>query len=112
MTLPKKNSHKISVGGVTYLWYRSTRFETHDRWIAIRKKGTDGQLVLLDHYHNDLSFGAGPVAKAIEFAISHGWAPEAKGAPIKLRYNGDNFQGEPFTVLHPSAKLSDRHIPL
>jgi hypothetical protein len=108
MTLPRKDTHTINVGGELYSWHRSRRFERHNRWTVIRKKDPEGQFLLLDPYHHDLSFGAGAAAKAIEFAMAHGWTPEKRGTPMKLRYNGDNFHGEPFTVLLPEATLSDR----
>ena len=108
MALPRKNTHTIVVRGEIYLWHRSRRFETHNRWTAIRKKDTEGQLLLLDPYHHDLSFGAGAVHKAIEFALAHGWTPERKGKPVKVRYKGDDCQGEQFTVLPPGASISDR----
>ncbi len=108
MAFTKKHTYTIVVQGDTYSWHRSRRFEWHNRWTAIRKKDSEGQLLLLDPYHHDFTLGAGDVAKAIAFALGHGWTPERKGKPMKLRYNGDDFDGEPFTQLPSRTQLSDR----
>ena len=105
MALPKKGTRIIDVEGVLYLYHSRFSYDTGNRWTVVQKKDTAGQILCLDPF--SIPFGPAGVRKAIEFALAHGWAPEAKGKPLKLRYNGDNFDGELFTILPPGTTLMD-----
>jgi hypothetical protein len=99
MTLPRKGKRRITVEGDVYVWYLSKRFEHHNRWMVIQKDGVGGQLLCVDPYHHDLPIGPKGISHAIEFALTHGWVPDDKNKPMRLKYNGDDYDGEPFAII-------------
>lgn len=108
MTFPKRGTRKITIAGETYLWRLCKAFTIRDCWLVIGKQGELGQPLYLDPYHHDLLIGPATVRRAIEFAYTVGWTPVARRPPMKLDYNGDDFDGPPFTVLPHDAKPNDR----
>src|SRR3954464_9833130 len=107
MAFPKKNTRKITVAGSVYLWHLNEDFDIHNTWMVITRQGIQGQLLYVDPYHHDLLIGPGAVSRAIDFALSAGWEPAHKKQPMRLRYNGDDFNGSPFMVLPDNAKIGE-----
>ena len=81
MAWPKKNTRSVVVNGEAYQWHWDPRQSLY-RWVVIRKKAAEGQLLFLDPYF--LSTTPGMVCQAISFALVSGWEPYQKLKPIKL----------------------------
>jgi hypothetical protein len=58
----------------------------------------------IDPFSGD-SLGPGPIREAIEFALAHGWAPDAKAKPMKLQFRNNNFVLITDTTESPSAAM-------
>ncbi len=92
MTFAKKGTRKILVRGEQYLWHLNPKFETQSHWIVIQHRLYDKRLLCLNTYSHDLVISPGSVAKAIEFAVSNGWEPRTKAAPMYLDYKHGQFR--------------------
>lgn len=98
MSLPKKGSRIISVGGFNYRWMASG----NDGWIDlyIEAEGLKGQSlkVKFDYHHNEIKKSDGVslkqqfvitpdiVRQTIELGIKEGWKPQEIGKPLNLHY--------------------------
>jgi hypothetical protein len=92
MTLPKKNTRRITVDGVDYFWHRNWRWVgKHSHWIVVQRSDSKGQLLFVDPYHHDLSWGPAAVAEAIGFALANGWQPLSRQPAFRVAYNGREF---------------------
>ena len=87
MAFPRKNTRRLSVDRIPYVWHLNKDWDRRTRWIVIRREACDsGQLLMVDPYHHDLLPTRGAVGGAIRFALRNGWRPEHRGAPLRLRY--------------------------
>ncbi len=81
MAWPRKNTRTVVISSEVYQWHWDPRQSLY-RWVVIRKKSADGQLLFLDPYF--LSTTPGMVCQAIAFALAAGWKPCQKDKPIRL----------------------------
>ena len=95
MAFPRKNTRRLSVDGIPYVWHLNKDWDIRTRWIVVRRQvHGSGQLLMVNPYHHDLLPTRETVSKAIRFALGHGWRPEQKVAPLRLTFAGreDGFQ--------------------
>ncbi|MDK0522194.1 hypothetical protein OCT49_24590 [Streptomyces sp. ML-6] len=99
MTLNRKGSRRIVVGDVTYRW-RLRRKPTYSQALcwsacayAVEHADHSGSVLIVTtnqaHPGNWLSWPPQPVppsdvARAIQLALSRGWAPTTAGSPFQL----------------------------
>ncbi|MCL2873277.1 MAG: hypothetical protein FWF41_10000 [Betaproteobacteria bacterium] len=99
MSITKKGSRRIMVGGITYRWMVRPK-PTYDQgltWGALSfavELEVSGQSILIvtidaprpDNWVGEQGFVITPslVAQAIEQALAQGWKPESKGSPHEL----------------------------
>jgi len=89
MAFPRKDTRRLSVDGIPYVWHLNKDWDVRTRWIVVRREVFGaGQLLMVDPYHHDLLPTRGTVSRAIQFALSHGWHPERKAAPLRLSFAG------------------------
>ena len=91
MSFPRRNTRRIIVDGVEYLWHLNPDFDLRDAWIIIGQKGQTEQLVFLDPYHHDFLIGPHAVSEAIRFVRANGWQPGVPGKEMRLGSDGDAF---------------------
>jgi hypothetical protein len=76
-------------------------WDLHTRWIVVRRQVYGaGQLLMIDPYHHDPLPSRGTVTKGVRFALSHGWHPERKRRPLRLRFAGHE---RGFVIATPEA---------
>jgi hypothetical protein len=89
MAFPRKDTRRISVDGIPYVWHLDRDWDVHTRWIVIRRQVYGvGQLLMVNPYHHDLLPTRGTVGGANRFALKSGWRPERKAAPLRLTFAG------------------------
>jgi len=114
MAFPRKDTRRISVDGIPYVWHLNKDWDVRTRWIVIRRQISGaGQLLMVDPYHHDLLPTRGAVGGAIRFALKSGWRPERKAAPLRLTFAGreQGFQlaPEPNETVQRTGTIGSAH---
>jgi len=105
MAFPRKNTRRLTVEGIPYVWHLNDDWDRRTRWIVVRREVCGaGQLLMVDPYYHDLLPSRGTVSNAVRFALSHGWCPEHKHSPLRLTFAGRD-QG--FKVVSPEPNQAD-----
>ncbi|GAA1008809.1 hypothetical protein Aple_080960 [Acrocarpospora pleiomorpha] len=116
MTLPKKGSRLITVGGTSYRW-RVRHKPTYDQglgWspmtfgVQLAKDPSSVLMVTLPHHRLDnwlylegASVRPALVARCITVALSEGWAPERPGSAHRLKVTQEQSVEWAVPVVNP-----------